>query len=99
MKLRACNSNGKHVFGLMLTLLIMVTQPFYSSNSALYAATGTVTPQLPISPNSAMRDAFGIEMVYIPAGQFELGINRDKLRQFCRVEYSDEELNRCLEQL
>jgi formylglycine-generating enzyme required for sulfatase activity len=48
-----------------------------------------------IAPGTIMKDARGVEMVFVPGGSFELGITPDDLTKFCLVVLKDGDENHC----
>lgn len=46
--------------------------------------------------HSSLKDASGFEMVYIPAGKFEMGISRDNFLNVCTTVLKAGDTNRCI---
>jgi formylglycine-generating enzyme required for sulfatase activity len=75
-----------HLLSVLVVAFMCTSLFLWSDVSKANMGQASITPTF--SPGSIATDYSGVEMVYVPGGQFEIGLSLENIRSLCRQEFS-----------
>lgn len=71
----------KSIYWSILTMVIVISFLFSNPNS--HAASQISSVSVPNQADGVVRDRFDVEMIFVPAGDFIMGVSREKAEEVC----------------